>query len=131
MVWVSELAVCNSSRLAMVGRMEARPLVKNGEANISSPLSRYSSQGSGWRIVRMKPAATTARIRSLAIMIRLRSKRSSNTPANGPARTAGMARESMIPLTTRPERVVASARLNTAMLLKWSPISLTTWPIHV
>ena len=39
-----------------------------------------------------------------------------------------MARESMMPLTTRPERVVASARLKTATLLKWSPISLTTWP---
>ena len=38
-VWVSELAVCSSSGLAMVGRMDARPLVKNGEANISSPLS--------------------------------------------------------------------------------------------
>ena len=39
MVWVSELAVCNSSLLAMTGRMEARPDVKNGEANISSALN--------------------------------------------------------------------------------------------
>jgi hypothetical protein len=39
-VWVSEFAVCSSSRLAMEGRMEARPLVKNGEANISRALSR-------------------------------------------------------------------------------------------
>jgi hypothetical protein len=39
-VWVSELAVCNSSLLAMVGRMADRPLVKNGDANISSALSR-------------------------------------------------------------------------------------------
>ena len=38
-VWVSELAVCNSSRLVMDGRMEVRPLVKNGDANISSALS--------------------------------------------------------------------------------------------
>ena len=38
-VWVSELAVCNSSRLVMDGRMEVRPLVKNGEANISSALN--------------------------------------------------------------------------------------------
>ena len=79
----------------------------------------------------MKPAATTARIRSLAIMMRLRSKRSSTTPASGPASMAGMARESMTPLTTSPECVVASARLKTAMLLKWSPTSLTTWPIQV
>ncbi len=28
--WVSELAVCRSSRVAMAGRIEARPLVKNG-----------------------------------------------------------------------------------------------------
>ena len=39
-VCVSELAVCNSSWLAMVGRIADRPLVKNGDANISSALSR-------------------------------------------------------------------------------------------
>ena len=39
-VWVSELAVCSSSRVAMEGRIEARPAVKNGEAAISSALSR-------------------------------------------------------------------------------------------
>ena len=38
-VWVSELAVCSSSLVAMLGRMAARPLVKNGEASISSALS--------------------------------------------------------------------------------------------
>ncbi len=38
-VWVSELAVCSSSLVAMVGRIEERPLVKNGEASISSALS--------------------------------------------------------------------------------------------
>ena len=38
-VWVSELAECNSSRVAMVGRMAARPAVKNGDANISPALS--------------------------------------------------------------------------------------------
>jgi hypothetical protein len=27
--------------------------------------------------------------------------------------------------------VVATARLNTAMLLQWSPASLTIWPIQV
>ena len=48
-----------------------------------------------------------------------------------PASIAGMARESITPLTTMPDLVVASARLKTAMLLKWSPISLTTWPIQV
>ncbi len=78
----------------------------------------------------MNPAATTARTRSLAIMILRRSIRSSRTPASGPARIAGTARASMTPLTTSPERVTASARLNTAMLLKWSPISLTTCPIQ-
>ncbi len=64
-------------------------------------------------------------------MMCLRLKRSSTTPASGPMSMAGMARDSMTPLTTSPDRVVATARLNTAMLLKWSPISLTTWPIHV
>src|SRR5690349_13113983 len=40
-VWVRELAACSSSLLAIVGRMEDRPLVKNGEANMRSPLSTY------------------------------------------------------------------------------------------
>ena len=39
-VWVSELAVCSSSRVVMVGRMAERPLVKNGDANISSALNK-------------------------------------------------------------------------------------------
>ena len=60
----------------------------------------------------------------------LRLKRSSTTPAAGPISIAGMARASMTPLTTRPDLVVATARLKTAMLLKWSPTSLTTCPIH-
>ena len=38
-VCVTEFAVWSSSRLAIVGRMADRPLVKNGEANISSPLN--------------------------------------------------------------------------------------------
>jgi hypothetical protein len=37
-VCVSELAVCSSERLAMLGRIAERPLVKNGDANISNPL---------------------------------------------------------------------------------------------
>jgi hypothetical protein len=79
----------------------------------------------------MKSDAMSARIRSLAIMMRLRSRRSSMTPANGPASTAGIARAIITPLTTRPECVCATARLNTAILLKWSPASLTTCPIQV
>ena len=81
--------------------------------------------------VRMKPSATTARTRSLAIITRLRSKRSSTTPASGPASIAGMARESITPVTTMPLLVWASTRAKTATLLKWSPTSLTTWPIQV
>jgi hypothetical protein len=79
----------------------------------------------------MKAAATTARMASLAIMTCLRLRRSSMTPASGPANTAGMARASRTPLTTSPECVVCTARLKTATLLKWSPISLTTCPIQV
>lgn len=37
-VWVSELAVCSSSLVVMVGNMADRPLVKKGDANISNPL---------------------------------------------------------------------------------------------
>ncbi len=70
-------------------------------------------------------------MRSLAIIACLRLRRSSATPAAGPISMAGMARESITPLTTMPERVAATARLNTAMLLKWSPISLTIWPTHM
>src|SRR5262245_52704741 len=44
-VWVNDLAACSSSRVAIVGRMAARPAVKNGDANISAAISRYSSQG--------------------------------------------------------------------------------------
>jgi hypothetical protein len=44
---------------------------------------------------------------------------------------AGTARESITPLTTSPDLVAPIARLNTATLLKWSPISLTTCPIQV
>jgi len=121
----------NSSLLAMVGRMADLPLVKNGEANISSALKMYSIQVLWLEIARINPRATTARIKSLTIMIRLRSNRSSTTPAKGPAMIAGIARDSMTPVTTMPECVVANARLNTAMLLKWSPTSLTTWPLQV
>ena len=78
----------------------------------------------------MKRAATTARMTSLAIMMCLRLKRSRTTPAAGPMSIAGMARESMTPLTMSPECVAPTARLKTAMLLKWSPTSLTTWPIQ-
>ena len=117
-VCVSELAVCSSSLVAMVGRMEERPLVKNGDANISSALSKYSSQVSLARdrqdeSERDHGADQIARDHdALAI------QRSSRTPAMGPAITAGIARESMIPVTTSPERVFASARLKTATLLK-------------
>jgi hypothetical protein len=78
----------------------------------------------------MNPSAIRNRMRSLAIMIFLRSSRSSRTLASGPAITAGIARESMIPLTTMPEPVVSMAKANTATLLKWSPNSLTTCPSH-
>jgi len=117
-VWVSELAACRSLGPATAGRMAARPLLKNGEANISTALSRYSSQGSGWRTVTRKASATTARTRSLAIISRRRSRRSSSTPAMGPAATAGMARESITPLTTSPDPPACITRLSTATLLK-------------
>lgn len=130
-VCVSEFAVCNCSRVAMAGRIEERPLVKNGEASISSALRRYSALLFIEWIVVMNPSATTARVRSLMIMMRLRSMRSSSTPASGPARIAGTALESRTPVTTSPESACCTASPNTAMLLKWSPISLTTCPIHV
>src|ERR1035441_8804583 len=59
-VWVSELAVCSSSLVAIDGRIDARPLVKNGEASISRALSTYSSHVSVRLTVRMKAMATTA-----------------------------------------------------------------------
>ena len=78
----------------------------------------------------MNPSANTALSRSLAIMIFLRSKRSRITPAIGPTVIAGIARDSMIPVTTNPDCVSASPSANTATLLKWSPTSLTTCPIQ-
>src|SRR6185312_2628559 len=63
-VCVSEFAVCNSSFVAMAGRMAARPAVKNGEAAISKPLSRYSSHVLWRERVRRKRAAMTARQRT-------------------------------------------------------------------
>ena len=38
-VWVIVFATCSSSLVAMVGRMEDRPLVKKGEANINPALN--------------------------------------------------------------------------------------------
>ena len=73
--------------------MAARPLVKKGEANISSGAEQDREPGA--RLVNREDEAEamTARTRSLAIMMRLRSKRSRKTPATGPASTAGMARD--------------------------------------
>ena len=128
---VSELAACNSCSVAMAGNMAARPLVKNGDANISSPLSRNSSQVRPGGIASTKSTAIMARSKSLRIMMRLRSMRSRSTPATGPARIAHSPRESRMPATTRPEPVLASASANTATLLKWSPTSLTICPVQV
>ena len=48
-----------------------------------------------------------------------------------PAMIMGMARQIMTALTASPEWVFSSARAKTAMVLKWSPTSLTTWPNQV
>src|SRR5439155_6965896 len=37
-VWVNEFAVCNSSRVAIDGRIAARPAVKKGDAVMRRPL---------------------------------------------------------------------------------------------
>ena len=47
-----------------------------------------------------------------------RSQRSSSTPATGPATTAGMARDSITPVTTSPEPDFSITSAKTAMLLK-------------
>jgi hypothetical protein len=101
----------------MVGKIDARPLEKNGEANISAPLNTYNNQVRPCGIPRMKRIAMAARTRSLTIMIRFRSMRSRSTPAMGPASTAQIAREINMPATTRPEPVFARASANTATLL--------------
>ncbi len=79
----------------------------------------------------MNASAMALRATSLAIIILRRSKRSKTTPEMGPATMAGTMRAIMTPPTARPEPVRCRARLNTATLLKWSPTSLTTWPIQV
>ena len=79
----------------------------------------------------MNTIAIAARTRSLAIMIRLRSMPIEQHARNRSRRHAGIARAIKTPATTSPEPVFASARLNTAMLLKLSPTSLTTCPDHV
>ena len=84
-VWVSELAVCSSSRVAIDGRIAARPAVKNGEAHHEQSAQHVEQPG-------VVPADgedeqrgdDRARIRSLAIMMCLRLKRSSTTPASRP-----------------------------------------------
>ncbi len=48
----------------------------------------------------------------------LRSRRSSTTPAMGPASTAGMARDSITPETTSPDPDFSITSAKTAMLLK-------------
>jgi hypothetical protein len=98
--------------------MADRPLVKNGEANISMPLRRYKRPVALFGMAAMNATATSPRIMSLASMTRRRSARSRSTPARGPAASMATARESMMPLTTSPDFVFAMARLKTAMLLK-------------
>ena len=66
----------------------------------------------------MKPSAITARTRSLddhdALAIHAVEQHARDRPGQHHRETA---RDSMIPATTRPDPVFASARLNTAMLL--------------
>ena len=87
----------------MYGRIDDRPLVKNGEANIKAALNPYISAVPGRCTQRMKPSAMKERTMSLAIITRLRSRRSSSTPAMGPAASIGIARERKTPVTTSPE----------------------------
>ena len=121
-------AVCSSSGSATRGRMAERPLVKNGEAKVSSPLRVYSSQGRRQVSSSTCAKATTPRIMSLASITFRRSTRSSTTPATGPAITAGSTRAIITHPSEAPEPVRCKARLSTAIELKWSPISLTVWP---
>jgi len=116
--WVSEFAVWMCSRPATAGRMEARPLVKNGEANIKAALKGNTSHSLPGVSAKTNSTAAAARNKSLAIMTRLRSHRSSSTPATGPASIAGTARASITALSASPEPVVCTTRLKTAMLLK-------------
>jgi len=51
-------------------------------------------------------------------MMRLRSKRSSITPASGPPIRTATPRASMTAVTHMPDFVMASANENTAMVLK-------------
>jgi len=66
----------------------------------------------------MKSAATAARTASDVIITVLRSSDRGSRRPSGPASIAGTARDSITPLTTRPEWVVARARLKTAMLFE-------------
>lgn len=117
-VCVIEFAACSSAGVVIDGRIADRPAVKNGDANASSALSRYSSHGRWSPVVRMNRIATTARKRSLAIITCRRSIRSSSTPANGDASTDGIARDRNISDTTSPEPEVSMMSASTATELK-------------
>ena len=114
------------------GRIAARPLVKNGDATISSPLSTYSSHVSCRSTVRMKQrgdhgADQVARDHdALAVQAVEHHAGQRARPASPEWRATASRRSPPGPIWW-----CASARLKTAMLLKWSPTSLTTWPIHV
>ena len=61
-----QISLRGSSRVAMEGRIDARPLVKNGDANISAPLKMYSSHVRPCGIAKINASAITPRARSLA-----------------------------------------------------------------
>ena len=129
---VSEFAVCNSSLVAMEGRIAARPLVKNGDANISRPLSRNSSHGAALRNRQQKQDGD-GRAHQIA------DDHDASCDPGGPEE-----RRRLDPPASPGIRATAESRrppgrsryspareLNTAMLLKLSPISLTICPVQV
>ena len=48
--------MCNSSGVVMVGRIAERPLLKKGDANISSALKRVQDSICRWRVQRENEA---------------------------------------------------------------------------
>ena len=117
----SALAGISSSLLVTLGIVAVRAGSKNAEPVTESAITTYASQTCSRVRTSSRPSTTTPRIRSVAIISRRRSTRSTTTPASGPTTAIGMNWTIIIHATAVAEPVRSSSRAKTATELNQSP----------